>query len=478
MTTGQRAPSEVEMRTAAWYGDHLVRLEFPPEWDVTVLRPHTPPPITETQIIEALEHPVGQPPLRKICRGKSRPLILVDDLNRPTPASVVIPFVLRHFQAAGIPPVAVRILVASGTHQPPEHAAVLKKIGETGACQLLTHNPNGNLVRIGRTSFGTPVLVNREVASSDFVLGIGGVYPNNHAGFGGGSKLALGVLGYNSIAHLHHRHKATGWGSGRGESNFRKDLDEIAGMIGLRTVICLSVNEDREAIHMTSGDPLRCHKLEAAFTIRTFSVTPPRDADVVISNAYPNDASLTFVHMKGTNPLRHCPAGVSRIAIASCSEGLGRHGLFPLTAPSRLASYRKAVRRIFAWGPFEVPQGIKAEILDRLKGKWSRLWQPRAPRSAAVRHPIWVFQTEGPSEGMPSQIREYRIRRSWSDILQAVRQEQTGKRNLRVLVYACAPLQYFAPSQVTKKVESTQSSLAKNSTRKNRVAVSGSAASL
>jgi nickel-dependent lactate racemase len=52
------------------------------------------------------------------------------------------------------------------------------------------------------------VLVNRHVAAADYVIGIGGVYPQNSTGFGGGAKLALGVLGRRSIVNLHYGYKA------------------------------------------------------------------------------------------------------------------------------------------------------------------------------------------------------------------------------------------------------------------------------
>jgi hypothetical protein len=42
------------------------------------------------------------------------------------------------------------------------------------------------------------VLVNRYVVYIEFILGIGGS-TNHSAGVGGGSKLALGMLGFHSI---------------------------------------------------------------------------------------------------------------------------------------------------------------------------------------------------------------------------------------------------------------------------------------
>lgn len=67
----------------------------------------------------------------------------------------------------------------------------------------------------------------------------------------------------------------------------------------------------------------------------------PEGADVVISNTYPNDVSLTFGRMKGMVPLHAwAPPRATRIAVAACTEGIGRHNLFPLVllAPTRCGS--------------------------------------------------------------------------------------------------------------------------------------------
>ncbi len=442
--------SEKQLRTGAWYGDQPLTLHFPAEWDVTILWPRTPPPLTDAQIIEVLERPIGQPPIRQLCQRKSRPLVIVDDLNRPTPAARVMPFLLKHFQHAGISARDVRILIATGTHGAPQTDAILKKIGPA-PCQLLVHDANRNIVRIGRTSFGTPVTVNKEVTASDFMVGIGGIYPNHTAGFGGGSKLALGVLGVRSIIHLHYGHKSVGWGSCEVENGFRKDLDEIARMIRLNTMISLHVNGDREVVRMISGDHLLYYKDEVAFARQAFTAPMPEHADVVVSNAYPTDLSLTFVHMKGTTPLRHCGSGVSRIAVAPCSEGVGHHGLFPFVNIPRFHRERYIARRISVMSPQEIARKIAVRFNRELRAKFfENRMLPMAEMQTPLmaRNPIWLYRPENHSEMFPSQIAGIRITDSWSEILQAVRREQGDKERLKVLLYPCAPLQCFDASRV------------------------------
>src|SRR5215218_3553707 len=170
----------LRLRTDAWYGDRALTVPIPLSWDVSVFAPVVRNPLTDAQIMARLEAPVCQATIRELCRGKTRPVVITDDLNRPTPASRVMPALLRQFKDAGIAPQNVAIVMASGAHGSPGAHAFAKKLGVEAAalCKLHVHDCQRNLVNMGRTSFGTPVLVNKAVADSDFLVGIGGIYPN------------------------------------------------------------------------------------------------------------------------------------------------------------------------------------------------------------------------------------------------------------------------------------------------------------
>jgi nickel-dependent lactate racemase len=180
---------------------------------------------------QRLSTPLTKPPISTLGVGKSRPVLVVDDLNRPTPVAAVMPIVLAQFRQAGVPPNEITVVLASGMHAPPSREAIVKKLGAeaAAACRVVIHDYSRGLITVGQTTFGTPVAVNAEVAQSDFVVGIGGLYPNHTAGFGGGSKLVLGTLGSTSIAHL-HAHHGVGWGAAP-DCDLRRDLDEIASLV-------------------------------------------------------------------------------------------------------------------------------------------------------------------------------------------------------------------------------------------------------
>ena len=434
-----------QLRTNAWYGDQIIRLDFPAEWKICELWPTTPAPLTDKEIAASLENPIAQPPIRKMCQGKSRPLIIVDDLNRATPASRVLPFLLRQFGEAGISARNVRILMAGGSHGKANSDAVSRKVGAEAAasCQLMVHDCRVDLVNLGVTSFGTPIFVNKEVISSDLVIGIGGIYPNHTAGFGGGSKLALGVLGLRSIMHLHYRHKAMGWGGLGTDSSFRKDLDEIAGAMRLNTTISLQIDADRSVIRLDCGDYRLYYEQAVAFARRTFSTGIPSDFDVVISNAYPNDLSLTFARMKGVTPLRYCQPGASRVAIASCCEGLGEHGLFPLIAP-KFQRARRMFRQLLVLRAGEIGRKFAGRLKRELPLSFATRGQRRPATSRSTsNNPILLYRPGSCGESLRLRIRDIRVTSSWTEVLETIQKEQGGRKHLKVVIYPCAPLQSF-----------------------------------
>lgn len=459
MTTTQR------LMTGAWYGDVPLELDFPRGAAVVTCWPATPPPLDDAQLALALEQPVGQPPLRELARGAARPLVVVDDLTRPTPAGRVLPLLLDQFAEAGIPAEAVRILVACGTHGTPPAGALAKKVGAAaaGRCTVLAHDCTRDTVKVGRTRFGTPVLANRAVLASDLVVGVGGIYPQHSAGFGGGAKLALGVLGKRSIVALHYGH-ASMEGSYEIHNDLRRDLDEIAAMIGLRTSVSLHLDAARQVVRAVSGDHRRYYEDEVAFARQAYRAPLPGDADVVVSNAYPMDVSLTFMRSKGILPLLHAKPGASLVVVAACPEGLGRHGIYPFVNAHRFQRQLHLARAVRA-RPREIPRKgarLAGRMLGRLRPAAAGAGQRGATVPAPATNRVWLYVPPAERAGergnavhgrpagagvdpgappLPAVIPGMTALRRWPEVLERIRAEQGGREDLKVMVYPCAPLQ-------------------------------------
>jgi lactate racemase len=452
--TLEQQDQEVGLRTSAWYEESVLPLRFPQGWEITTLWPSTPPPLTDDEIRKALEDPFGQPSLRHLAAGKRRPVVLVDDLTRPTPADRIMPFILEQFEAAGVRSEDVTIVMAAGAHGPPPRASIAKKVGPRAAarCALVGHDHRRDAVKVGRTTFGSPILVNRVVAAADLLIGVGGIYPQHSTGFGGGSKLALGVLGTRSIIRLHYGHSGMG-GSYRTDNPFRAELDEISDILGLHSMISVHVDANREVVRVRSGDHRRYYDEEVRFAKMTFSAPGPGDAAVVISNAYPADVSLTFGRSKGVMPLLRAAPGSSRVLISACPEGVGRHDLFPFVDKSRWHRQRHVARVVRA-RPGEAPGRIARRLSRNLQGRAARArFGRRSDRDAGAgtksalteKSSLWLYAPTAAQ--LPASVPGMTRITTWAGVMEAIdRQHGYPQLPLRVVVYPCAPLQVLETS--------------------------------
>jgi nickel-dependent lactate racemase len=326
-----------------------------------------------------------------------------------------------------------------------KHAAIVKKVGEEAArrCRLISHDHRGNVVNVGRTTLGTPIDVNPELLRSDCIIGVGGVYPQGTAWLGGGSKLALGVLGGRSIFALHYEHSVEGLYST--DNRFRRDLDEIARIIRLDTVVTVHINARREVIRLSAGDPVAIYPEAAAYSRQTFSAPPPYDADVVVSNAYPMDVSATFALAKGMTPLAAASPHASRVLVAACSEGAGLHPFFPLKGTSvwerRVALARHLARTrphrlggLVAATPWRVIQRLMTSRVRPQSGRG----QGTPPSTA---RPVLMHIPTESSSSVAGILGQTTVIDSWPRVVSRVRNEQGSTRPCKVQVYPCAPLQ-------------------------------------
>jgi nickel-dependent lactate racemase len=442
--------SALILRTGAWYGDRAIELAVPKNWQMTTFWPKTGSRLSDAELVAALEVPVGQPPIRELARGKLRPVIIVDDLTRPTPAYRVMPLVLEQLRDAGIGADQVTVVMGGGTHRRATLDQMLLKVGASArGCRLLVHDHTAGSVRVGRTSFGSPIFVNPDVAASDLLIGIGGIYPQHSVGFGGGSKLLLGVLGRRSIVSLHYGHGSVA-GTYDIDNDFRRDLDQMARMVGLQTIITLHVDADREVVRAVSGDHHSYYPEGVSFSRDAYGAPTPGDADIVIVNAYPGDVSLTFTRSKGMAPLHMAKPGASRILVSACSEGLGYHGLFPFMNGPRFEKQIHILRRLSVIRPASVPGKLARRAL-RTAASTRRMLGHRTEHVESVAAPlvgstssppqrkVWLHSPGREAASMPAAIPGMAAVDSWGGVLNTVEGEQ-GTRSVKVVVYPCAPL--------------------------------------
>jgi hypothetical protein len=165
----------------------------------------------DASLRDALDNPLGLPPIRDLVRRGSRVVIAFDD---PTVTSngpirrVAIEAILEHLRDAGVEEADVRLICANALHRKFTRDELATIIGddlvERFGDRLFSHDAEDrdNIVDFGTTARGYDVEISRHAVEADLC-----VYVNAglSLGFSGGWKsIAVGLSTWKSIRHTHH----------------------------------------------------------------------------------------------------------------------------------------------------------------------------------------------------------------------------------------------------------------------------------
>jgi len=290
----------VSMPIKAWFGDETLELKFPDNWEIHECRMegHGTKAIGHDEIREAVENPIGTPPLSELAKGKERVAILFDDLTRPTRAADLAPPVLDSLFSAGVKPDQIRFISALGTHRPMTRYELAQKLGEDVVLNypVYNHNAYEHLVDMGKSDKGTPILVNREFASCDLRIGLGCIIPHVDAGFSGGLKIVLpGVMGMETINYNHMKATPRNPDGSIQEFTFgkvydnalREDCHAIVKKVGLDFKVDAICNERRDTVKIFAGDGFESFYEGVKYGKKFYATQPALGVDITVSNTFP-----------------------------------------------------------------------------------------------------------------------------------------------------------------------------------------------
>jgi lactate racemase len=247
------------------------------------------------EIRRALNDPIGSPRLEELAEPGMEVVLLFDDLQRLTPAHLVLPEIMDRLNRAGVPDERVKGVCALGTHHAYSLEEIRTKIGDEAFTRLkgrlFSHDPHGkDNVIIGRTHRGVLVEINKHVALADLAVGVGECMPHPVAGYGGGYKLVMpGVSSYRTVADHHYswiRHKESRVNVLHGNFFYQEIVDAVR-LSRMKFKVDLVINEKGQVIRAFAGETEAQHAEASRFAESLYLVPLPKLADVTITAAYP-----------------------------------------------------------------------------------------------------------------------------------------------------------------------------------------------
>ncbi len=159
-----------------------------------------------SDLIAPLDFPAAPDPIDEVARALSQPLggidlssfsslhsvaIAINDKTRPVPHHLLLPPLLSQLNEIGFAPDSISLIIATGTHLPMPQSEFSKILPSEIIARypVFSHDTDAaDLVDLGITSRGTPILVNRRFMQADLRIVLGDIEPHHFMGFSGGVK--------------------------------------------------------------------------------------------------------------------------------------------------------------------------------------------------------------------------------------------------------------------------------------------------
>ncbi len=116
---------------------------------------------------EALLNPIGTKRLKDMVKPDQKIVIVTSDITRPCPSWLIVPEILKELHEGGADDSRITVVFALGSHRGHTEAENKQLVGEDvyGRITCLDSGADG-FVHMGTTAAGTPVDIDRTVASA------------------------------------------------------------------------------------------------------------------------------------------------------------------------------------------------------------------------------------------------------------------------------------------------------------------------
>ena len=211
------------MRLDFEYGNGLLGASLSDSADVFIPGETVPDPpyIPEEKLVDAtlqsLRNPAGMLPLRELARKGNKCVIVFPDRvkggeQETSHRKISIPLVLEELFAAGVNKKDILLLCSNGLHSKNTEKEIRSILGRPlfdeywYSGQIKNHDSEDweNLIDLGFTDGGDPVIMNKQVYDADIAVLICHTQGNPYGGYSGAYKhCATGITHWRSIASHH-----------------------------------------------------------------------------------------------------------------------------------------------------------------------------------------------------------------------------------------------------------------------------------
>lgn len=294
----------------------------------------------EEVIKEAIENPIDSARLKELVHEGETVCIVVPDVTRAWQRTdKYLPKLVEEINAGGVKDKDIIFLSATGTHRSQteeEHEKILGK-ELSKRFKIIDHDclDKNNLVYLGKTTYGTPVSINKIALDCDHIVITGGIVYHFLVGFSGGKKTILpGIASYESVMANHAMSLSKNFGGGTYETvrcgNIENnpihiDMLEAASFVKPDFMFNVVVDKDGAIVGAVAGNYISAHAKGRKMIDEKDGVNISRKSDITIASAggYPKDINLYQSIKIMINAREATKDNGTIVILAECRDGLG-----------------------------------------------------------------------------------------------------------------------------------------------------------
>lgn len=322
------------------YGKSEIPFEFDEKQFEILGNKESQIPLSDIEIGEKLENPFDSKTIEEIIKPNETVLIVVPDATRKAACGQVVNLLVRRLIAGGTMPYEINIIFATGIHRQVTEEEKREILTPFIAQRIKTFNHNARdlvqFIRLGETSEGIPIELNRKLNEYTHTILIGGINFHYFAGFTGGRKLICPGLGSSGTVSGTHKlafncetlDRQTGVGVGKLEANpvheaFIEAVEKMPPSFAINTF----VNDRGELLDLICGNWKTSHEKACRIYAEKHTIKIKEKRDVVITSCdgFPHDLNMIQAHKALETASHACKTGGTIIFLAECENGLGRN---------------------------------------------------------------------------------------------------------------------------------------------------------
>jgi len=316
------------------YGTKHISFNIPETNVAEVLLPNPSVPKVPPAIFQAIRYPIGTAPLSSLVNPRSKVVILCEDITRPTPLDILLPYILDELQTVGVSKENILIIFALGSHRPMTSEEMRAKLGSDIYERYQVVNSEfrdpSKLVYVGTTESGVDIYIDKRVIQADIKIGIGSVFPHPAAGYTGGAKILYpGVAGEMTVAQFHLSAALVDKNLfGEAENPVRKEMETWVDRVGLDFVVNAILTPTGEIYQVVAGHYVEAHRQGIRFCQELYTIKVQDLADAVIVSSFPADLDFWQAGKAIMAAEKVVKTGGTIVLVTPCYEGVGPHASF------------------------------------------------------------------------------------------------------------------------------------------------------